>query len=129
MPEVTPAEVITCPSWTNTGSASTRTRGYAAASCAVSRQCVTARRPLSTPVSARTKAPAHTEVTRRERRTSSATRLVSAGSATARRQSLRPGTTTVPGRTGRLRGPPSAPMRTPEEVMTSVPVGETIRTS
>ena len=65
MPAVTPADVHTDPSCTKIGSRSTRTPGKAAARRSHCDQCVVARFPSSSPARASTKAPEHTDVTRR----------------------------------------------------------------
>ena len=66
MPAVTPAEVATLPSRTKIGSGSTVTAGNIRARRSQLDQWVVARRPSSSPACASTKAPEHTEVTRRD---------------------------------------------------------------
>ena len=68
MPAVTPADVYTRSSRTKMGSRSTRTAGNRRASASHAAQWVVARRPSSSPASARRNAPVHTAATRLARR-------------------------------------------------------------
>ena len=64
MPAVTPAEVATFPSRTKIGSGSTVTPGYRWASLAQLAQCVVTRARPSSPASASTNVPVHTDTIR-----------------------------------------------------------------
>lgn len=66
MPAVTPADVYTVPSRTKIASGSTVTPECRRARVAACRQCVTARRPSSSPARASRNAPVHTDAVRSE---------------------------------------------------------------
>ena len=94
MPAATPADVRIAPSSTHRTSGSTVDRWMALGEVAASRQCVAARRPSSSPASARTKAPVQIHDDAR----AAGVRVRSASSTAAGHAAVRsptPGTTTV----------------------------------
>ena len=119
MPAVTPAELHTAPSHTKMGSISTRASGNCRASSAQSCQCVTARRPSSKPAAPSTKAPVHTEPTRRAWRARAANQLSNDASRATCATPRPPATSSVS--TGVLgRGRRSASIARPDEVRTGL---------
>lgn len=120
MPAVTPAEVAIGPSRTKIGSGSTWTSGYRRANVPQTRQWVVARRPASSPASARTNAPLHTDTTRRARSACARSHRTITGSVS--RVPSPPGTITVSGAGTADRSASGTRVR-PLDVRTAAPPG------